>query len=196
MMSGMAGDGVVALEMSGVRKRFSRSGQWVLDGIDLAAAAGTLTVLTGGNGSGKSTLLRVRLAKLAVAWLACLPLILVGVGWPLLTGHHASRAVVLAGTAAYLLSALAGVGFGSVLSRPVLDRRAWAVLAGILACLGEIVIPGAPPARLLVGAFMVSAAGPRGPHGLAAPLGLAAVETLLMSAALAIAGYAVARRRT
>ncbi len=45
--------------MSGVRKRFPGSGRWVLDGVDLAAGPGTITVITGGNGSGKSTLLRI-----------------------------------------------------------------------------------------------------------------------------------------
>ena len=47
------------LVLAGVRKRFSRGGRWVLDGIDLTAGPGQLTVITGGNGSGKSTLLRV-----------------------------------------------------------------------------------------------------------------------------------------
>jgi ABC-type Mn2+/Zn2+ transport system ATPase subunit len=48
-----------ALVLAGVRKRFSRGGRWVLDGIDLTASPGQLTVITGGNGSGKSTLLRI-----------------------------------------------------------------------------------------------------------------------------------------
>jgi ABC-type Mn2+/Zn2+ transport system ATPase subunit len=47
------------LVLAGVRKRFSRGGRWVLDGIDLTAGPGQLTLITGGNGSGKSTLLRI-----------------------------------------------------------------------------------------------------------------------------------------
>jgi ABC-type Mn2+/Zn2+ transport system ATPase subunit len=47
------------LVLAGVRKRFSRGGRWVLDGVDLTAGPGQLTVITGGNGSGKSTLLRI-----------------------------------------------------------------------------------------------------------------------------------------
>ena len=43
----------------GVGKRFSRSGRWVLAGVDFAAWAGTVSVIAGGNGSGKSTLLRI-----------------------------------------------------------------------------------------------------------------------------------------
>jgi ABC-type multidrug transport system ATPase subunit len=45
--------------LSDVRKRFSARGRWVLDGIDLTADSGTVTVIAGGNGSGKSTLLRI-----------------------------------------------------------------------------------------------------------------------------------------
>lgn len=42
-----------------LRKRYRRSGPWVLDGISLALPAGSITQLRGSNGSGKSTLLRV-----------------------------------------------------------------------------------------------------------------------------------------
>jgi ABC-type multidrug transport system ATPase subunit len=45
--------------LSGVTKRFSRRGPWVLEGIDLDLQPGSRTVIVGGNGSGKSTLLRV-----------------------------------------------------------------------------------------------------------------------------------------
>ena len=53
--------------LAGVRKRFSRGGRWVLDGVDLTAGPGQLTVITGGNGSGKSTLLRI-MAGASRAW--------------------------------------------------------------------------------------------------------------------------------
>ena len=94
-----------------------------------------------------------------MAGLGGVPLALAGTGWPLATGHPAAGVTVLAGLAAHLLAVLGGLAFGSVLSRPVLDRRAWAVLAGACCCLGEIVIPGAPPARQLISAFTVPAAG-------------------------------------
>ena len=41
-----------------VWKRFSRSGRWVLNGIDASLAPGAVTCVVGGNGSGKSTFLR------------------------------------------------------------------------------------------------------------------------------------------
>lgn len=44
---------------SGIMKRYSRKGSWVLRGIDLELRPGSRTVIVGGNGSGKSTLLRI-----------------------------------------------------------------------------------------------------------------------------------------
>lgn len=56
----MDGDGYGdVLRVEAVRKRYSPRGRWVLDGVDLQAGPGTVTVVAGGNGSGKSTLLRV-----------------------------------------------------------------------------------------------------------------------------------------
>ena len=48
-----------ALTVRGLRKRYSRRGAWVLDGVDLDLEHGSATLVHGGNGSGKSTLLRV-----------------------------------------------------------------------------------------------------------------------------------------
>lgn len=50
-------DGGAAVEA--VHKRYGRRAPWVLQGVDLALAPGTVTQVSGGNGSGKSTLLRV-----------------------------------------------------------------------------------------------------------------------------------------
>src|ERR1700733_8996692 len=44
---------------SGITKRYSRRGSWVLKGIDLELQPGSRTVIVGGNGSGKSTLIRI-----------------------------------------------------------------------------------------------------------------------------------------
>jgi ABC-2 type transport system ATP-binding protein len=45
--------------LSGISKRFSRRGPWVLNGVDLDLNSGSRTVVVGDNGSGKSTLLRI-----------------------------------------------------------------------------------------------------------------------------------------
>ena len=42
-----------------VTKRFTRSGPWIVKGVDLVLAPGSRTVIVGDNGSGKSTLLRI-----------------------------------------------------------------------------------------------------------------------------------------
>jgi ABC-2 type transport system ATP-binding protein len=47
------------LVLEGIRKRYSRAGSWVLDGVDLIVEPGIVTVVVAGNGAGKSTLLRI-----------------------------------------------------------------------------------------------------------------------------------------
>ena len=47
------------IELTGVRKRYRRSGPWVLDGVDLRVGAGHVVQIVGANGSGKSTLVRI-----------------------------------------------------------------------------------------------------------------------------------------
>lgn len=47
------------MKLDGVRKRFSRRGRWVLDGVDLSLPRGACTVVAAANGAGKSTLLRI-----------------------------------------------------------------------------------------------------------------------------------------
>ncbi|MEV4311754.1 ABC transporter ATP-binding protein [Actinocrispum sp. NPDC049592] len=57
----MVGSGTMGsvLVVESVRKRYSRGGPWVLDGVDLTVEPGVITVLVAGNGVGKSTLLRI-----------------------------------------------------------------------------------------------------------------------------------------
>lgn len=45
--------------------RYPESECWVLQGVDLAIQAGTITVILGGNGSGKTTLLKILLGRFA-----------------------------------------------------------------------------------------------------------------------------------
>ncbi|MFE7169071.1 ATP-binding cassette domain-containing protein [Streptomyces sp. NPDC057616] len=47
------------LRLDGVGRRYGLRGPWVLRGVDLALAPGTLTRVEGANGTGKSTLLRL-----------------------------------------------------------------------------------------------------------------------------------------
>jgi hypothetical protein len=145
-----------------------------------------ITTVTAGS------LLRARMAKAAVAFGACLPLALLGTAWPVITGHPAGLAVAAAGLAAHLLASAAGLAFGSVLSRPVLDRRAWVVVIGVACCLAEVLVPGVPPAGQLVHAFTLSAPGR---SGLGGPLAVAAAGTLVLTVAGVGGGYVIARGR-
>ncbi|CAM3437616.1 ATP-binding cassette domain-containing protein [Kibdelosporangium persicum] len=45
--------------VQGVRKRYTRTSPWVLDGVELTVEPGVVTVIVAGNGIGKSTLLRI-----------------------------------------------------------------------------------------------------------------------------------------
>lgn len=136
---------------------------------------------------------RVRLATLALAYLICLPLSLVGIVWPLLSGHTAAGIDIVAGMTAHLLTALAGVAFGALLSRPVLDRLAWVVLAAVAICLAEVVVPGFPPLRQLLNLF---AEEPLDPGAVARPLALIAARTVVLSGALLAVAHRIALDRT
>jgi hypothetical protein len=137
--------------------------------------------------------LAVRLAKLAVAFLACQVLCVIGVVWPLLTGHSASAGEVLAGLVGHELSSLAGVAFGSLLSRPIVSRPAWAVMIGIAVVLVEILVPGFPPVRPIAVAFSDA---PEASTSLAPLLALVTLETIAGAAVLMGLGHAWAQRRT
>lgn len=134
----------------------------------------------------------VQLGKLAVAYLGCLVLMVLGVGWPLITGHPARGVDLAAGVAGHLLTALAGVALGSVLSRPVLRTPTWVVLGGVAAVLAELLVPGLPPTRAVAVLFAQQA--PSGSQLMRSSLPTAA-ETVLGAALLVGLGHRIAVRR-
>lgn len=136
--------------------------------------------------------LRVRLAKLGLAYLACLLLTVLAVAWPVLSHHPAGTGAVAAGAVAHLLDALAGVAFGALLSRPVLDRLGWAMAAGVAVCLVEFLVPAAPPARQLLTLLGGDPAGGRLGVGLAA----IAAETVALSVGAGTLSHRLAITRT
>lgn len=135
---------------------------------------------------------RVQLGKLLTAYIGCLPLAGLGVLWPLVVGGHSFNATAIAaGLAAHLVTALTGVGFGALLSRPVLRHTAWAVLIGIMVCIAELAIPDFPPARQLLQAL-----GADHPHGLGLSLVLIAVQAIALAAVAVAGAQRIARSRT
>jgi hypothetical protein len=134
---------------------------------------------------------RVRLAKLATAYLACVPLLALGVLWPLVVGgHSASGTAVAAGLAAHLVTALTGVGFGALLSRPVLVHTAWAVVSGVAVCVAELAVPDFPPARQLL-----SLLGADHPAHLAGSIALTAAQAVALAVVTVAGAQRIARTR-
>jgi len=122
---------------------------------------------------------RVRLAKLTVAYLGSILLGLIGlVGPALASPGGVTPGQVGTGAGAFLITALAGTAIGGFCATPVVRRTAWAVLAGALLGLVDVLVPYGPPARQVLVLLNGSAQG--------WILGMIGLETLLL-AALALA---------
>jgi hypothetical protein len=125
---------------------------------------------------------RLRFAKLLVALLAAAALGLVStvVGWLDTSSLGVTGFRDLgAGLAAHLLAAVVGVAVGAWCMRPILDRRAWAVLIGLAATMVEVLVPHCPPVRQFLVLF-----GQAEPAHLAAGIALIALQSLLIAAVL------------
>lgn len=134
---------------------------------------------------------RVQASKLAVALLASLLLAAVAMVLALvLTGRTANGGDVGWGACALALTAVTGVGFGAVCSRPLIRSRAWTFLVAVALCLAQIVVPDAPPVRQLLVRF-----GEQHPHDLPSAVLVTAVETIVLAGAFLVAGVAFAGPR-
>ena len=138
------------------------------------------------------SLTRARVAKLGTAYLGCLVLTGLGLGWVLTsTNDRITLGLLGMGVLVHLLCALAGVALGALSSRPVLPRIGWTVLTGVGICLSELLIPGMPPIHPLLVAF--------GEHPPANPwptLGWVAAETVPLAAAAILGAHLVAQARS
>ena len=126
---------------------------------------------------------RLRLAKLLTAYLAVIGLsALALIGPPLASLGTTTLGDLAVGAGGHLLSGLAGVSLGAVLSRPLVHRTAWAVLITVVVGFGDIAVPDAPPLRQL------STLLNRQPSSaLGIPMALLAGETIVI-AVVAISG--------
>jgi len=125
---------------------------------------------------------RLRMAKLLVALTAAVALAVVSMicaGLGTASMKFGSVGDLAAGLAAHLMAAAVGVGIGAWCMRPVLDKRAWAVLTGVGATMFEVLVPGCPPARQTLVLFGETAR----PH-FAATIALIGAESVAIAAAL------------
>lgn len=145
----------------------------------------SITVVTAGGAT------RVRAAKLTVAFLGAMALAVFAILWPLLSAPDGSFSDVGLGALAHVSTALTGVGIGALLSRPVLRRTAWAVIAAAAVSLGDILIPHCPPGRQIMTLLDADH-----PHDLGGPLALIFLESLVLAAIAALCADRLARVRT
>jgi hypothetical protein len=135
---------------------------------------------------------RVRRAKLATAYLGSVALALPAIAVvSVATSDHVTLDAVAAGTLEHLTTALAGVSLGALVSRPVLTRTGWTVLAGTGVCLAELLVPHFPPVHALLAAF-----GDHAPPNPWPTVGFAAGQTVLLAGLAIAAAHTLSRART
>jgi len=136
---------------------------------------------------------RLRVAKLATAGIGCAIAALASAAVPVALHNYSgsTRAGdIVAGVAGLMITVIAGVAIGAVVTRPVIVRSGWAFLVGTAAILADTLVPGAPPTRQLLG--RLSADRPRHLGGFVFVI---AVETVLLAFVLIAGSSYVARRR-
>ncbi|WP_225826303.1 ABC transporter ATP-binding protein [Streptomyces naphthomycinicus] len=139
------------LRLTAVGRRYGIRGPWVLRGVDLTVAPGTLTRVEGANGTGKSTLLRLlarldaptegritgrpRTAYVPERFPAALPFTAAGYLTHLGTVHGLSRAVAARRAATWLERFGAGAYAGTPMAR--LSKGSSQKVAVVQALLGD-----------------------------------------------------------
>ncbi len=134
---------------------------------------------------------RVRLAKLVLSLVTAVVVGVLGMIGPAVVAGPPTAGQVVAGVGAQAICAVAGVAFGAVCSRPIVDRRAWAVLLGVGLGLATVLIPHGPPTRQLLVLFNET-----GHLALGVPVVLIGVETLVLAGAVTAWSLGAARRRS
>ncbi|HET9253984.1 MAG TPA: hypothetical protein VFO16_02135 [Pseudonocardiaceae bacterium] len=136
-----------------------------------------ITIVSAGSSS------RVLLASVTVAILGCAALAVVGLVLPLFAGvHNAGAADLIVGGAAELTGAAMGISIGLLVSRLVIQRQGYALVAAIALVLTVLLVPGLPPVNAMI-RLMASATR-------SAPLIWPALGSLTL--ALALLGLAAA----
>jgi hypothetical protein len=126
--------------------------------------------------------LRVLTMTVAVVITWCVPLLLIGLGYPIVTGKHTVTATDLAvGAAAQLGAAMIGTAIGLLCSRLVIPRIGVAMLAAAAAILAVLLLRWISPIRPI----MTVLSNEKSAATNAVPLTLlAALSAILLSAAV------------
>lgn len=130
---------------------------------------------------------RVWLAKVGTALLCTGALGLAALGW--ITATSGQFAQVGTGVLDFGTTALAGVAFGTVISRPVLPRLGWTMVLAVGICLAQLFVRHAPPVNALIDLYASDRPGQFG------ALLLIAAESIVLSGLVIAAAHTLARRR-
>ena len=134
---------------------------------------------------------KVRISKLAVSLLMAITLGILGMIAPtIISSSQTTVKEVIAGICAQVITAFMGVTFGAVCSRPIVRRRSWSVLLGVLLGMATVLIPHGPPTRQLLVLFNET-----GHFALGPPIVLIGTETLLFAGLVTAWSLRLARRR-
>lgn len=134
---------------------------------------------------------KVRLSKLTVSFVFSVMIGLVGMIAPtIFAGSGKTLSAVASGICAQVITALIGVTFGSICSRPIVSRRSWSVLLGTVLGMATVVIPNGPPTRQILVLFNKTQ-----PFSLGGPVLLIAAETLVLAGIVTAASLRIARLR-
>ncbi|MFI5733521.1 hypothetical protein ACIA49_25625 [Kribbella sp. NPDC051587] len=136
---------------------------------------------------------KVLAMTVAVILTWCVPLIVIGLCYPLITGKHVVTAGILTiGVVAHLTAALVGIAIGLLCSRLVIPRIGIAMLTAAAALLAVLLIRWISPIRALMSLLSNSN---RSPANSALPLTLLALLSAALLAAALLTTRAIADRR-
>jgi hypothetical protein len=134
---------------------------------------------------------KVRVSKLAVSLLIAVVLGVLGMIAPtIISSSTTTINEVIAGICAQVITAVMGVTFGAICSRPIIRRRSWSVLLGVLLGMATVLIPHGPPTRQLLVLFNET-----GHFSLGPPVLLIGIETLLLAGIVTAWSLRFARQR-
>jgi hypothetical protein len=135
---------------------------------------------------------KVRISKLGVSLLIAVSLGVLGMIAPTVTStSETTIKEVIAGISAQIVTAMVGVTFGALCSRPIIRRKSWSVLFGVLLGMATVLIPHGPPTRQLLVLFNET-----GHIALGPPVLLVGLETLLLTGIALTWSLRLARQRS